>query len=561
MIKENNFVFFVLRRVLRVPSLQKWGHNEHKENPKSTTNTSHHSFFLIKKIFMRKNFTPLFLIVTVSTCAAQEVLHVKNGVTLTIQNGAEITTLGSISLENGSSVLNNGTLRLKNNPVSNQSDWTDNSVSGALSGNGLVIFNSSNTHNFSGTTVFYKLYIDGNGGIILINNLTVNNTLRFINGKINTGSNYIFLNNNNASSLENDAGNVGYINSWVNGNLRRSITANTNTYDFPVANTTRSNLLQFVNNNITGINYLAASFGPKPGTDAGLNVTEGVAYTSVNTGGVWYLNADAAPSGGNYALQLYFNGFTGLADNMFGILRRPDASSNAIDWNVPTGSALEAINGAGRKVSDGYARRVNISTFSQLGIGMSSSPPLPVQLLNFFALRENKNWVKLHWTTATEINNKGFEVERRFEFENQFGSIHFEPTKASGGNSQGLLNYSYGDLNGFSGVTYYRLKQVDIDNHFVHSAIKAVNGIDGTAVDVTIMPNPNKGQFKILISGVTNIHDAFITDINGRIIKQFKVVPQQEVNVQGLPAASYILTIKDVFGKGENFSEKIIILH
>ena len=506
----------------------------------------------------------LFTIVitaSASFCFSQEVLRIKNGSALTVQNGVEISLQGSIILENGSSIVNNGTLRLKNNSISNQSDWTDNSVSGALSGTGLVIFNSSNAHNFTGTTGFYKLYIDGNGGIVLNNNLTITNTLRFVNGKINTGSNYIFINNNSASSLENDAGNVGYMNSWVNGNLRRSITGNTSTYDFPVGNSTRGNLLQFVNNNITGVNYLTASFGPKPGTDAGLNVTEGVAYTSVNTGGVWYLNADAAPSGGNYALQVYFNGFTGLADNMFGILRRPDASSNAIDWNVPTGSALEAINGAGRKVSDGYARRINISTFSQLGIGMSSTGPLPVQLLNFFAVRENEKWAKLNWTTATEVNNRGFEIERRFAYENQFAYIGFEFTKATGGNSQSLLNYNYRDLNGFSGVTYYRLKQVDIDNRFIYSAIKAVKGIDGTTVDVTIMPNPNQGQFKILISGVTNVHDAIITDINGRVIKQFKVQPQQEVNVQGLPAASYILTIKDVFGKGENFSEKIVILY
>jgi hypothetical protein len=38
------------------------------------------------------------------------------------------------------------------------------------------------------------------------------------------------------------------------------------------------------------------------------------------------------------------------------------------------------------------------------------------------------------------------------------------------------------------------------------------------------------------------------------------VQPQQEVNVEGLPAATYILTITDIFGKGENFKEKIIII-
>jgi hypothetical protein len=107
-----------------------------------------------------------------------------------------------------------------------------------------------------------------------------------------------------------------------------------------------------------------------------LNVVENsAAYTAVNNGGVWYLVPDAAPSGGSYALQLYFNGFTGLIDNRFGILRRPTGSSNAAEWAVPPGSLLEPVNGWGRKVSDGFARRINLTDFSQLGIGMMGHIP------------------------------------------------------------------------------------------------------------------------------------------------------------------------------------------
>ncbi|TMI93856.1 MAG: hypothetical protein E6H06_10740 [Bacteroidetes bacterium] len=278
-------------------------------------------------------------------------------------------------MENGSGLLNNGTLRLKNSSIANGSDWIDNSISGALSGTGMVIFNSTNNHNFSGLTNFYTVQINS-GGLNLGNNLTISHLLQLVNGKINTSANFVFLNNNSASSFLNDVTNAGYVHSWINGNFRRLITSNTSTYDFPVGSGTRSNLLQFVNNSITGTSYLTASFGPKPGTDAGLNVTESTTYyTGVNNGGVWYLIPNTAPSGGNFALQLYFNGFTGLADNKFGILRRPDASSNGADWIIPPGSSLEANNGLGRKVSDGFARRKQISSFSQLGIGMLANVP------------------------------------------------------------------------------------------------------------------------------------------------------------------------------------------
>jgi len=133
-------------------------------------------------------------------------------------------------------------------------------------------------------------------------------------------------------------------------------------------------------------------------------------------------------------------------------------------------------------------------------------------------------------------------------------------SKATNGNSQILLNYFYQDLNNFTGVSYYQIKQTDLDGHFMYTAIKAVKGSGNTTVDVTIIPNPNRGQFKILMNGVSQNHQAFITDINGKVLKQLIVQPQQEVNVQGLPAATYILTIVDVFGKGNNFKEKIIII-
>ena len=324
---------------------------------------------------MKKNLFLLCSLTAVVTSPAQQVLQINNGVVLTIQSGAQLTLQGGLTLQNGGSLTNNGTIQLNNNPIANSSDWVDNSVTGGLNGTGLVIFSSNKNHNFSGHTIFYAVEVNA-GGLSLNNNLVISNLLHLIKGKINTATNHVFLNNSNTSSLLNDVSNAGYINSWVNGNFRRLIAANTSTYDFPVGDNAKSHLLQFANNNVAGTNYLTASFGPKPGTDAGLNVVENsAAYFAVNNGGVWSLVPDAGPSGGSYGLQLYFNGFTGLVDNQFGILRRPDPSANGADWVVPPGSSLEPLNGLGRNVSDGFARRLNISDFSQLGIGMMQNIP------------------------------------------------------------------------------------------------------------------------------------------------------------------------------------------
>ena len=324
---------------------------------------------ILNIIKMKKIFTiTAFLLLAYSTFS-QEVLKLQNGASLSIQNQTEIVLQGSLTLDNGSSLLNNGTITLKNNTVSNISNWTDNSILGALTGNGIVIFNSNYPQQFTGPTSFYTIYINTDQ-LTINNDLNISNLLRLIKGRINTVNYVVVLVNTAASSLENDATNANYINSWVNGNLKRTIATNTSTYDFPVGNSEKSNLLKFLNNNITGPTSLTSSFIPKAGTDAGLNVVEnGNTYTAVNNGGVWKLVPNTAATGGNYALHAYFNGFTGLLDNRFGILRRPDGSSNGADWMVPTGSLLEPLNGTGRKVSDGFARRYNIPDFSQFGIG------------------------------------------------------------------------------------------------------------------------------------------------------------------------------------------------
>jgi hypothetical protein len=322
---------------------------------------------------MKKIFFLNTLLLLLHCSFGQEVIKIQNGGSLAIQGGTELHLQGGITLDEGSSMVNNGNLFLKNNVLSNSSNWTDNSIAGALSGTGLVIFSSTFPQQFTGSTRFYTVYVNTDQ-LTINNDLSISNLLRLIKGKINTANYVVILMNAAAPSLENDQTNTGYSNSWVNGNLRRSIATNTGNYDFPVGNPDRSNLLQFINNNITGPSNLTASFVPKPGTDAGLNVAEnGNTYTAVNSGGVWKLIPNTAATGGNYALHLYFNGFTGLADNSFGMLRRPDASSSAADWIVPAGSLLEPINGAGRKLSDGFARRYNISGFSQWGIGQFTS--------------------------------------------------------------------------------------------------------------------------------------------------------------------------------------------
>ncbi|MEO1653752.1 MAG: LamG-like jellyroll fold domain-containing protein, partial [Bacteroidota bacterium] len=109
--------------------------------------------------------------------------------------------------------------------------------------------------------------------------------------------------------------------------------------------------------------------------------------------------------------------------------------------------------------------------------------PLPISLLSFIGVRENDDEVRLIWETASELNNKGFEIEKSLDARN-FSSIGYVD---GAGTSSGLRTYDFLDNDARSSV-YYRLKQVDFDGEFTYSPIVFV---EGTVQDFfNIYPNP-----------------------------------------------------------------------
>jgi len=493
---------------------------------------------------------------------AQEVLRVQNTATLTVQSGVEVTVFGDVVLNNGSTLTNHGTIRIRRNGASGTADWTDNTATPYYHGTGRFIFNSTGLQNITSNNTFEHIEMMG-AGLTLNSNISANKWY-LIAGPITTNAFTAITLSNAQLSVEADAANSNFANSWFNGNLRRFVSpATVNNYQFPVGDASKVNLAIMDNlsaqplNNLT---YIDAAFGPKPGTDAGLMVTEnGTPYVSVNSGGVWYFVSDATPTAGRYDLLLYFNGFTGLQDNRFAILSRPAGSSLASDWAVPPASTLNPNGGAGRMVADGYARRNNMGVLGQMGIGEMSFA-LPVTLVDFNARRESKLKVKLQWQTATEQNNKGFEIERRLENESSFATLGFVRSRSLDGNSTIKLDYNMTDANGYGGISYYRLKQLDKDGHSYYSLIQAVKGLGETSVSVLLWPNPARGQFSIRLDGINGTRDAFITDASGKIIRSMRLGNNKAENVHGLAAGTYILTVLHAFGQHEHFTEKVLVV-
>ena len=420
-------------------------------------------------------------------CQGQDIVKVSNVAVVAVQNGVAFVVAGGIVLDNNSTFKNTGVVTIERK-ANIAADLTDNSLVSYNYGSGKFVFTGPGVQNIKSSNQFERIEVD-NMDLNLLSNINTN-TWYLKAGKVNTGAFFAIVNSTSASAVQADQANAGFTKSWINGSLRRFITpASVNNYQFPVGDAVKVNLAELDNmtaNPIAGVTYITASFGPKSGTDIGLNVNEsGNAYTAVNNSGVWHIIADGSPAAGKYDLKLFFNGFAGLSDNNFGILRRSDGSINAIDWAVPSGSALPANGVAGRLVADKYARRNGLATFGQFAIA-STLTILPLELLGFSATKKG-NTVLVEWTTDNEINTSHFELYRG----GQAVSLQYLD-KVTAAGAGGRHNYSYTDSKPLKGVGFYQLRMVDKDLRYTLSKLVKVTMEDMTTFSV--YPNPATGN-------------------------------------------------------------------
>ncbi|MBL4593593.1 MAG: T9SS type A sorting domain-containing protein, partial [Flavobacteriales bacterium] len=138
---------------------------------------------------------------------------------------------------------------------------------------------------------------------------------------------------------------------------------------------------------------------------------------------------------------------------------------------------------------------------------------LPVTLIDFDGL-PHENYNLLEWSTASEINNDYFILERSNDG-NTFEEI---ATIDGAGNSNSLLKYSY-QHNNPNELEYYRLKQVDFDGKYEYSKIIAVSA--ERDITVNIYPNPSKDNlFFSLSESNDEIYTIVYTNVLGSVTKE-----------------------------------------
>lgn len=280
--------------------------------------------------------------------------------------------------------------------------------------------------------------------------------------------------------------------SYVNGKLQRSIqNSSDRNYFFPVGlkNYGKYFPAEIDAHALSGTNWITVSFEPLDRYhESELSATEDeMSYDYLAQDGMWVIIPDAEPTSGWFDVKLWIENMTGLVDNQFGILKRP-VGSGTESFTADFGS-MNVFGGEGRLVAHGYALRKYCTSFSEYAVG-GGGEAIPIELLNFDARLEN-GVVQLLWSTATETNNEFFIVEKS-------NGIDFtEVAKINGaGNSSVIRNYTARDEKPFSGVSYYRLKQIDYNGNHHYSRIVSVNNTT-SGNPMVIFPNPSARMVKV----------------------------------------------------------------
>jgi hypothetical protein len=171
---------------------------------------------------------------------------------------------------------------------------------------------------------------------------------------------------------------------------------------------------------------------------------------------------------------------------------------------------------------------------------------VPVELVSFNA-NVSEAGVRLNWLTATETNNRGFEVEKREVGSRQLviGNEEWDVIGFVNGNgtTTQTQSYSFIDKEVTSGKYQYRLKQIDFDGSYEYS--------DVVEVDIAPMkfslsqnyPNPFNPSTKISWQSPLSSHQTLkVYDVLGKevatLVDEFRDAGSYEINFDGSQLAS-----------------------
>jgi len=234
--------------------------------------------------------------------------------------------------------------------------------------------------------------------------------------------------------------------------------------------------------------------------------------------------------------------------------------NDTVSWNflytAPSSLVSDTIYSVANSVNwDSIPSNLDQWNFGENFVVHIINDPLPVELSNFTAI-VNLNNVNISWTTLTETNNSGFEIERASSStapgHNGWEKIGYVP---GFGTSTEIHSYTYNDSNLDDGIYSYRLKQTDYDGSFVYSDVINIGvSVPGEFTLEQNYPNPfnptTKIEFRIADFGYVSlkVYDALGNEV-ATLVDEYRAAGEYEVEfnssvLQQISSGIYIYQLR-----------------
>jgi len=270
-----------------------------------------------------------------------------------------------------------------------------------------------------------------------------------------------------------------------------------------------------------------------------------------NSNGYWQVDVNGGASGYNYDITLaYDQAMLGSCVND-GFLRIGKRETPSGDWNVVPSTP----NNVNMTIT-----ATGLSSFSQFAL-TDENFPLPVELASFTSV-VNANKVTLNWSTLSEINNSGFDIERKNSDASSWARVG---NVAGNGTTNVPMNYSFTQSNVEKGKYNYRLKQIDNNGNYKYYdlASEVIVGVPTKFALSQNYPNPfnpsTKINYELPFDSKVSIK---LFDMTGKevasIVNQVQTAGYYTVNFNGanLSSGTYFYTIS-ADGGNQNFSKTL----
>jgi photosystem II stability/assembly factor-like uncharacterized protein len=200
----------------------------------------------------------------------------------------------------------------------------------------------------------------------------------------------------------------------------------------------------------------------KPGGEVFVGTGGGGVFRSTDGGQHWSAANNGLPNVSVNTLSMSTLG-TIYAGTTGGVFFSMDDGAN---WASANGGLIHTDIRAFALDSLGHVF-AGASTGSSTGGLWQATSPLPVQLIKFTANAQD-GAVILQWSTASEVNNYGFEIQQSLEQKGAYETIPGSFVKGNGTTIQ-EHSYRYTIVSPPRGLWYYRLRQIDLDGTVAYS--------------------------------------------------------------------------------------------